>query len=119
LEKQFIISDDQNDDLSQVSRKLDIPKTIDMKIKSNLDDMLNIKRFKKNQNSEALHTQFDIINNKLETIRDEKELRLVKPLNSSGKIACCKIEDCGYRIENYIAKAFINRKDRSTAILGI
>jgi len=43
LEKQFIISDDENDDFSQVSRKdikeLDIPKTIDMKIKSNLDDI--------------------------------------------------------------------------------
>jgi len=57
LEKQYIISDDENDDLfSQASRKLDIPKCIDMKIKSNSDDMINIKRFKKDQNSKALHT---------------------------------------------------------------
>ncbi|KMQ85326.1 hypothetical protein RF55_16196 [Lasius niger] len=79
LEKEFIISDKEKENLSsQVSKKFDIPKSINTKkIKSNSNDVVNISRsVKRNQNSKAA-LQPDIIDNELETVR-EKELRLIK-----------------------------------------
>lgn len=80
LEREFIISDKKKENLSpQISKKFDIPKSINTKkIKSNSNDEINISRnVKSNQNSKPV-LQPDIIDNELETVRDEKELRLIK-----------------------------------------